>query len=821
MQPPRRPPVDAGSGSSEYPLTPSLGAQASPALTLDGFVLTQHYLQGRDGLELQFWLHSDQGPVLYRVTAQQSVFFVARTDVARVKSLLADLNGWHHRAVQLSDLDFNAVDALYFRDMAVQRQALSRLETAGLRSYEADIRPPERFLMERFINGGMQLTGRPRPGNRGLQFDNVRARAVDYQPQLSVLSVDIETSMRGHELYSIGLSGRGRAGGDDFERVLMRGEPQAGPPWLEFVADERQLMQRFLQCVRDYDPDLLIGWNVINFDFRFLQRKAEQLGMALTLGRRGGRLHLRDSGSNLTFASLPGRVVVDGIDCLKGATYQFESYALDNVARELLGRGKKIDEVDNRGEEIGRLFRDDKPALAAYNLEDCRLVLDIFAKAGLVQYLIARARMTGLPLDKVGGSSAAFDNLYLPRLHRQGFVAPVYASGGRGLDSPGGYVMDSQPGLYEHVLVLDFKSLYPSIIRTFKIDPLGLARGLASDQPDARIPGFNQAFFHRRQHILPELLETLWQQRDQAKAAGNRSLSQAIKIIMNSFYGVLGSPQCRFFDQRLSGSITLRGHQILTESRDFIQQQGFSVIYGDTDSLFVWLNKTCGPGDADAIGAELAAALNRWWQQRLDVEFNLESFLEVEYETHYRRFLMPTIRGSEKGSKKRYAGLVQQSDGSEVLVFKGLESVRSDWTPLARQFQQQLYRRVFLGQSYADYVCTLVQQLFNGELDPLLVYRKRLRQPLDAYTKTQPPHVQAARKAALARQRQGLPPLYQRGDAVPYLITLQGPEPVEFQRSAIDYDHYLEKQLAPIADGVLPFVGSSFEQLTGRQIPLF
>ena len=99
--------------------------------------------------------------------------------------------------------------------------------------------------------------------------------------------------------------------------------------------------------------------------------------------------------------------------------------------------------------------------------------------------------------------------------------------------------MDSKPGLYRHVLVLDFKSLYPSIIRTFCIDPMGLIEGL--QHPEHAIAGFRGAMFSRERHFLPDLIATLWAARDRAKAASNKALSQAIKIIMNSFYGVLGS----------------------------------------------------------------------------------------------------------------------------------------------------------------------------------------------------------------------------------------------------------------------------------------
>jgi DNA polymerase-2 len=321
--------------------------------------------------------------------------------------------------------------------------------------------------------------------------------------------------------------------------------------------------------------------------------------------------------------------------------------------------------------------------------------------------------------------------------------------------------MDSDPGLYDNVLVLDFKSLYPSIIRTFQIDPLGLAE--PGDDP---VPGFLEARFARDGAILPELIEELWRARDEAKKHGDAALSQAVKILMNSFYGVLGSSGCRFYDARLASSITRRGHEIIQTSRDRIEEYGHRVIYGDTDSLFVLLGDTVDEREATRIGADLAVTLNAWWHKTLADEYRLDSFLELEFETLYLRFLMPTVRGEQTGSKKRYAGLVRTADGGTDLVFKGLESVRTDWTALARRFQRELYRRVFLGLPFEDFVRETLADLLAGELDRELVYRKRLRRGVDEYTRNVPPHVQAARK------------LDKPGRWVRYVITAGGSEPV-------------------------------------------
>lgn len=175
-------------------------------------------------------------------------------------------------------------------------------------------------------------------------------------------------------------------------------------------------------------------------------------------------------------------------------------------------------------DEINYMFKKDKPSLAKYNLQDCVLVNKIFAHTHLLEFAIERSKLTGVELDRVGGSVAAFTNLYLPQIHRAGYIAPNLQSE-NWLASPGGYVMDSIPNLYDSVLVLDFKSLYPSIIRSFLIDPMGLIEGLKLDvgkQENQAVEGFRGGQFHRSKHFLPEMIENLWAARDIAKKNNER-----------------------------------------------------------------------------------------------------------------------------------------------------------------------------------------------------------------------------------------------------------------------------------------------------------
>lgn len=784
---------------------------------LQGFVLTRHWRDTPAGTEVAFWLATEQGPRQVRLPPQPSVAFVLAEQRGRVESLLAGETGAELRPLALRDFQQRPVLGLYCQQHRQLMSLEKRLRQAGVEVFEADIRPPERYLMERFITAPVSLEASVEAD--GSLLARRLKPAPDYRPRLRLVSLDIETNARG-DLYSIALEGCGQ------RQVYMLGPANGDAAAVDFRLDycdsRAGLLERLNQWLAEHDPDAIIGWNLVQFDLRVLHEHAQRLKVPLRLGRGGDEMGWREHGSrnNHFFAAAAGRLIIDGIEALRSATWSFPSFSLENVARTLLGEGKAIDNPYQRMDEIDRMFAEDKPALAHYNLKDCELVTRIFARTELLDFLLERATVTGLPADRSGGSVAAFTHLYMPLMHRAGFVAPNLGEK-RPEASPGGFVMDSRPGLYESVLVLDYKSLYPSIIRTFLIDPVGLVEGLRQPDDEHSVEGFRGARFSRTRHCLPAIVARVWEGREAAKRERNQPLSQALKIIMNAFYGVLGSSGCRFFDPRLASSITLRGHRIMRRTRELIEAEGYTVIYGDTDSTFVWLGSPRAEEEAAAIGRALVARVNDWWREHLKEEFGLDSALELQFETHYRRFLMPTVRGAEEGSKKRYAGLVRRADGGEEMVFKGLETVRTDWSPLAQRFQQELYLRIFNRQPYQDYVRDYVRRTLAGELDDLLVYRKRLRRRLDDYQRNVPPHVRAARIADDYNLEHGRPRQYQSGGWISYVISVAGPEPLEARRSAIDYEHYVGKQLQPVADAILPFVGDDFATLVDRQMALF
>lgn len=812
----------------------------------NGFLLTRKQYDRNGHCVFELWVKSDDGVHQLVIENEKAVCFAFESDRVEILALCqqAQLN-IAFKDLELTSFYGQAVFGLYSESLKDYHRLRKLTEERRIELLEADIKPIDRYLMERFIQGELCFTGIEQLKS---QSNSVKSISVInqaqikqglYNPTFSTLSIDIECDEQGY-LYSIGLHGIGfyekNTQGTDLqvtdiqeksvEFVLYNGmqsndnpiiKPNDLPDYTIWLDSEWELLLKFNQLVTELNPDLIIGWNFVKFDVRVLVAAAKRNGIKLKIGRDGSELEFIDGNRDgeqryPDKAYVAGRVILDGIEVMKNATYSFPSFSLNHVASQILGEQKLIQEsAGDKLAEIKHLYKNDPISLIEYNLQDCILVSKIFSKEKLVEFVITRTKLTGVELDRVGGSVAAFTNLYLPHAHRKGWIAPNLVSAQDYVNSPGGFVMDSIPGIHNDVLVYDFKSLYPSIMRTFNIDPVALleARSLNEEQ---RIPGFRGGEFSREKAILSSILDKLWQAREQAKADNNKVFSNAIKIIMNSFYGVLGSSGCRFYDTKLASSITMRGHWVLNQSKLWFEQQGLTVIYGDTDSVFVSLDDSkFTVEDAEQLGIDL----NKWFNQKIQQDFNLDNKMELEFETHFSPFFMPTIRGSESGSKKRYAGMKKHKNSDPELIFKGMETVRSDWTELAKIFQMKLFQLVFAKLDCDEYISSVISKLKKGEFDHLLIYRKRIRQHIASYVKTTPPHIKAARLA----NSQANSDIYRKGSSIEYIIGINGPK-VNEPNLIPNYEHYIEKQIFPIAEAILAIYSPKTLKLFNQQMVL-
>jgi DNA polymerase II len=774
-----------------------------------GFILQASYrvIDGREGQRhavVHLYGRLEDGRTFLVRDDRQRPHFYIRTEAAE-RARAVGARGLASAKRTFEGAPVSRVEAAAPPDVPALRE---RLHAQGIDTFEADVRFASRYLIERGIKAACEIEGDASAAN-GIDcvFDNptLRPAAVDLQPK--VLSFDIETDPDAQRLLAISLYALGID-----EVLIVDPEGRAMPEHAVRCADEAAALDAFCDRVRADDPDVLTGWNTIDFDLTVLQRIAARLRHPLNLGREPGALRLRKAegyfGSGQ--ATIPGRVVLDGIDLLRGAFVRMDDYSLDAVAREVLGEGKAVaGDVRDRIAEIQHNYSNDLEAFALYARTDARLAHRIVEKLNLVPLAFARSRLTGMTPDRVAASIASFDFLYLSELERRGVVAPtvraddsrVYAA------QQGGHVLEPVTGLHSNVWVFDFKSLYPSIIRTFNIDPLGY---VADPPPEDDLIRTTDGAFRREPGILPGILDELFPRRESAKRSGDHVAAQAIKILMNSFYGVLGTPACRFFNPALANSITGLGRETLLWSKRWFENAGFEVLYGDTDSLFV----RSGQDDASEaleLARRLASGLNDELTRHVAERWRVASKLELEFEKLYLKLFLPHARHSVRGASKRYAGLVH-GDRQEEIEFVGMEVVRRDWTALAKQVQRELYRRLFTDLHVDAYLADVVRRVRGGELDDALIYRKNLRKATDDYTASTPPHVAAARKSTQPTSR-----------LVSYVVTTAGPEPLDNRQHPVDREHYVMKQVRPVAEPVLETLGLDFERVIGdsRQADLF
>lgn len=766
-----------------------------------GFILQSTYrVEAAKPVIIIYGRLESGGSFLIRDTRQVPAFYIRSSDADRARQLGAAVREEAPPRTTFRGDAVVRIEVALPQDVPPLR---GRLAGAGVECFEADIPFASRYLIERGIRGSLGIRGESRQNeHRNVVFENPEVVPADWSPRLSMLSFDIETDPRAARLLSIALCGEG------VSEVLLfspRGYPAV--PGASCFATERELLEAFARRVLELDPDILTGWNVVDFDLAVLSRISERLGVRLGIGRGPEPLRLRRSNFARApnQAMVPGRIVLDGIELLRGAFVHLDSYALDAAAREILGKGKTY-AGPGRPEEILRMFKGDRAKLVEYNLNDARLVLEILDKLDLVTLAVERSRLTGMPPDRVSASIASFDFVYLSELARRGIVAPTVGSSQTpGPPTSGGHVLEPVPGLYRNVLAFDFRSLYPSIIRTFQIDPLGLLASPVEQSNPIVAP--NGAAFRREHGILPGILDDLMERRKLAVARGDKIASHAIKILMNSFYGVLGTPACRFASPDLANAITGFGRDLLLWSKEKVENQGYKVLYGDTDSLFV-LSDAAGPEAARSLGSLLAGRLNEQLTSYIRRTWDVESKLELRFEQLYLRFLLPAMRHGTGGARKRYAGLVDLNGRTEV-VFVGMEAVRRDWTDLAKQVQREIYQRLFHDLAVEGYLRDIVRELRTGLHDALLIYRKALRKEIDSYVASTPPHVAAARKASS-----------RHGGVISYVITSNGPEPWEERKSPIDYEHYVQKQIRAVAEPVLSLLGLEFDRIIGDQSQL-
>jgi DNA polymerase I len=521
-------------------------------------------------------------------------------------------------------------------------------------AFEAEDEPETvraRYTTERVV--------RVRPDHRALH------RTPSFTPPLRYLAFDLENSIRTRRIYC--LCGEIRTSGQSSETFRFSDE------------DERELLRAFFQLLRDKDPDIVTGYNIGGYDLPLILERAEALGIPKDEQTFGRDLAPLSELSDRTWR-IHGRVVADAWWSARQILHPKQE-TLQYVAEQLLGEGKL--DVDRRN--MDREWERDPDRVLEYCERDARLALDILLKLRALDKAISLAEVTGLYLDEGlnGRTSTLVDALLIREADRRGIGVPPSRRSRGEAPIEGGYVHALRAELVPWVVVLDFKAMYPSIIISRNIC-------FTTRSPEGPIVAPNGARFlspEQRRGLIPDILRGLLAQRDRFKLEARNApdpdlaryyegLQGAVKVLMNSFYGVLASSFYRFTDKEIGAAITAFARQRIQEVIAEVQRQGAEVIYSDTDSIFV---RSPEPN--------LEAA--RAFGERLAASFSKEGST-MEFQAVYSAFF-------SHGAKKRY--VAKQVWPTEALVVRGYETRRTDSFDLQSEALTEIFELILDGRT--------------------------------------------------------------------------------------------------------------------------
>ena len=584
--------------------------------------------------------------------------------------------------------------------------------------FEADVPFPNRFLIDAGIKSGIRIPERRHNGRITVEPNEVEA--VDAYADLHVHMVDIEVDDRSGfpedgEEPIICLTAHDSAE-NEFVAWIFEG-PQATAPAPTQLPDhelldsdatveirtfhsEAGMLSDYLDYLEATDPMLISGWNVDDFDMPYLLDRLERLDPTtehdLSIGRFSPINEVwRD---NWRGPNIKGRIVFDLLYGYRRTQFsELDSYRLDAVGEVELGQKKEV-----YTGSIGDLWENDPERLLEYNLRDVELCVEIDRKQQVIAFWDEVRTFVGCKLEDAPTPGDTVDVYVLHKVHNQ-FVLPSKGQV-EGEQYEGGAVFDPITGVREMVSVLDLKSLYPMCMVTINASPESKVDPTTYDGETFRSPDGTH-FRTEPDGIIREMVDELLSEREQKKAArdghepGTSQFArydrqqQAVKVLMNSLYGVLGWDRFRLYDREMGAAVTATGRSVLEFTEKAANEIGYQVVYGDTDSVMLEITDVANGGEAIERSFDIQEYINQSYdafaREALDTETHR---FQIEFEKLYRRFF-------QAGKKKRYAGHAIWKEGKDVdtIDIVGFEYQRSDIAPLTKEVQLEVIDRIVTG----------------------------------------------------------------------------------------------------------------------------
>lgn len=476
---------------------------------------------------------------------------------------------------------------------------------------------------------------------------------------------------------------------------------------IHYFNNEEDMLKSFIDYWHSLNADIVTGWN-LGFDMGYLLARLIYLNINysklsnITDDVFQGAVTVRPKGE----IEILGMVLFDGLKAYKKMHFgELTSYSLNNVAYDELGEEK--DKVYNTGE----VWREDLDKLINYNLKDVELTWRIIEKAKLISIFEDIKNYSGVRNINDCFFASRIHETRIMKKYKDKYVFPTkkpFREKSEETRIKGGFVKEPLSGLHENVIVLDFKSLYPSLIYTFNLSTEMIS-------PDGVDLGNGVKIKLQPKGIMPNMIKDLIQLKDDMKkkvAGTGQNLSDkmfAIKTFINSFYGVNALTSFRLYNKDIAESITYLGRMFINELSNYIEELGFKVIYNDTDSMFIKVDKF---EDGDSI----VKKVNEKVQEILSTRYGLkDSNMSVEFEKMFRRIIF------QIKAKKRYAGLISWEDGEEKddIKITGMAARRSDTSALSKDIQNEILGVILRGgekDKVIQYIKDIICKIINGEI---------------------------------------------------------------------------------------------------------
>lgn len=597
--------------------------------------------------------------------------------------------------------------------------------------------------------------------------------------------------------------------GKDFHKVITWKKFKTNLDYIEFVDDEKTLLQRFKEILKDIKPDILAGYFSDEFDIPYIVARSEKNNVEMDIG-------LDYSKPRITGRNVKSRIKgISHIDVHKfvkniiSRALETESYSLASVSAELLKERKEEIDLDLLAD-----IWDNKPGklqkFCTYNLNDATLTFKL--AENILPIMTELAKITGLPFFDISrtGFSKLVEWYLIRNTHSFNEIipnSPTYKeiAERKKQTFKGGLVFEPKPGLYKDIIVFDYRSLYPSIISSHNIGISTINCHCCKDISKPSPTEEKYWFCTKRKGFLPSLIEELVTRRMRVKEMLKdkkselmRAREESLKLLANSFYGYLSFFGSRWYSLELAKSVTAYGRYYIRKVINLAKKENFNVIYSDTDSVFL------------TLGRKTIEDTKKFSEM---VNMELPGLMELDYEGFYKRGIFVSAKEGRQGAKKKYALISDKG-----IKIKGFETVRRNVSVIAKEVQRNVLEMVLKegnAEKALGYVKESVIKLMEKKIPTeKVLISTQLTKKIEDY-RTVASHV------AVAKRLKQLGVDVGPGSLIKYLI-VEGKGRIsdrarllqEVEKGEYDAQYYINNQILPSVEPIFNVLGIKKDELS-------